>query len=329
MDIPEIRENEPKEDELQPIDEPTVVEINASDIIEAENEQPEQIGTEEPEKSGEQTPETEAASPMESQNKQPKKVCETHSVARAAMIVICFLLPLITAVLSAISAVGCEINSKYLTEQDATMMTIAIAVSILIPFICIFFIGREGDLGISRAAKWVSLLPIGASLYLAFHSLTNDLGTWGNVILIMSLVAILFFALKTVDGKEGLKLACILCMFLLGAAIIALLYLDFEIELNSQFKLSVQFGAVGLMLGTIADARLIFSRISTGWFVFLKSVASTLGLLCAGLIFTAFCRGFTALPEIYLACAALFACYSISAIAEMIALALGALPRKS
>ena len=112
----------------------------------------------------------------------------------------------------------------------------------------------------------------------------------------------------------------LLDMFALGAAIIALLYLDFNIELNSPFKLAVQFGAVALILGTIADARSMLSRIKAGWFIFFKSISSSLCLICCGLIFTAFGRGFKIFPDVYFVLSTLYACYAINSIAEIISL---------
>ena len=239
---------------------------------------------------------------------------------RAPIGIISSFLPVATGILALVAGFDCSLNSKYLGGLGETLLAIAVLVSVIFPLICPIAFKRDRDLSATEKAKWLHLIPAIASFYLSGYTLLNDLGEWGDAILLLSLLAGVFFILKIIDGKEAIKIGGICCLLLLGTAIIALLYLDFDIELNSHFKLAVQLGAVGLMLGTIADARAILSRIGTGWFMLLKSIASSLCLVCAGLIFVAFARGFTVLPQIYLACAVLYSCYAVSAIGETFSL---------
>lgn len=254
-----------------------------------------------------------------------KKPPRAKKVLRAISAVACTLPPVLVGIFATLAALGCEFNSKYLDQSVNLTLTVVILAALLTPFFSFFALRKEHELDGSKIARWLSLAPAAASLYLSAHTLLNDLGKWGDAILILSLIAAAYFILKLTKGKDALKLCGVVGMFLLGTAIIALLYLDFEIELNSPFKLAVQFGAVGFMIGTIADARAILSRISAGGFILLKSIASSLCILCSGLILVVFARDFAVLPEVYLVSATLYACYAISALAEMISLSVACL----
>lgn len=231
------------------------------------------------------------------------------------------LLPIITGILSVISALWCEHNSKYVGEIGSILLIVAALLSVLPPLSGLFIFKKDRNTDATGKARYFSLIPMALSLYSAGYLLLNDIGEWGNAILLLSLAAAIFFILKALDGRPSLKIAGAICLFLFCTAIIGMLYLDFNIELNSPFKVAVQFGAVGMMLGAIADARATLSRISAGWFMLLKSTAASLCLLSAGLIIPAFARGFTILPQTYLTFSLLYAGYAISAIAETIALA--------
>ena len=264
----------------------------------------------------------EAAECADAEQKAVRKTPRSVRVLRAMSLVACTLPPILVGIFATLTALDCESNSKYLDQSACSTLTAIILAALLLPFFCLFALKGKHELNGVKSTRWISLAPAAASPYLSAHALLNDLGKWGDAILILSLIAAVFFILKPLNSKDALKLCGVVGMFLLGTTIIALLYLDFEIELNSPFKLAVQFGAVGLMIGTIADARAILSRISAGWFVLLKSIASSLCLLCSGLIFVVFARGFEVLPEIYFVSALLYACYAISAMAEMISLSI-------
>ena len=241
-------------------------------------------------------------------------------ITRAIMIIICALIPIVVGVISTVIASDCEINNKYIDPSSVRTLIIAATTAILIPFICIFIIGRNHGSNAANNVRWAMVFPIAASLNLSYHTLTNDIGSWSNTILFLSIASVVFFLLKALKASDILKVPCAICLFALGTAIIAMLYLDFDIELNSPYKVALQFGAVGIILGTIADARATLDRIGAGWFVFLKSVASSLCLICVGLVLTAFAQGSTVFPQVYSSFALLYLGYAISAIAEMIPL---------
>lgn len=238
--------------------------------------------------------------------------------SRIALGIICSIIPIIAGVVATIVALDCNLNSKYIGDRASIALTIISIASVVLPFVCALILSRINTAGKTKRVSWSSLLPLVASLYLAYHTLMNDLGKWGNAILLLSLITSAFFVLKMFINKDALKILGAIGIFALSTAIIGLLYLDFQIELNSPFKLSIQFGAVGLMLGTIADARATLFRIKPAWFIFFKSVASSLCLICAGLILTVFSRGFNVFPEIYFVLSILYTCYAINSIAEIL-----------
>ena len=255
----------------------------------------------------------------ETYNAPSRAIC----ITRAIVSLVCILLPILVGVLAVFVALECEMDAKYVEDASLQPLAIASLVAVFLPFICISFFRGQRDHSRSIVSRAISSLPTLPALYLAYYSLTKGIGNWDIAIFFLSIMAAIFFVLKLFDDKDALKLICAFCVFALGTLIIATLYSDFLIELNSIYKLAVQFGAVALILGTIADSRVVLSRIGGGWFIALKSVSASLCLICSGLIFTVFLRGFTVLPYSYFVLSLLFVCYAISALTEIISLCIG------
>ncbi|MGM9644399.1 MAG: hypothetical protein ACI3X1_04865 [Eubacteriales bacterium] len=259
---------------------------------------------------------------------------EPQNKQRTVMRPLRFALPLISIALSltvgfiAFFAVKLtEIDEKYLSESWASALILPLIaavclISLVAPFI---FKGSNKPTSSPLAVRLFSLFPTGAAIYLLYCSIAHGVGDWDVAFILSALVCIPFFVSKLSDGYRNLKVLSSLGVFALSALVIALLYLDHTIELNSSFKWAVQFGGVGLILGVIADSRAALSRISQGWFVFLKSVSLMLCLLCTGLVFTAFGCGFEVFPHSYLVFTVLYFCYSVSTIAELISVSIRAL----
>ncbi len=321
MDLSEIRENEPNQD--QPTDQ-TFDRITETDDLTLETTEQTEADSEQIAQQCEPEIDADAAEPEQPEiiEDAPTPMPMISKTARMAIGIICSALPIVAGVIAAIIALGCDINTKYLTKPSDVALTVTAAAAVLIPLICAIFLSRKNVGNSVSRTSWGSLLPLAASVYLAYHTLMNDLGKWGDAILLLSIAAAVFFILQMLNSKEVFKILCAIGVFALGTAIIGLLYLDFEIELNSPFKLAAQFGGVALILGTIADARATLDRINAAWFISLKSVASSLCLICAGLTFTVFARGFNLFPEIYLVLSVFYACYAVNSIAEIISISL-------
>ena len=327
MNTPEIRDTESNANSTEQINETTMTETTDTERINTEvpskDHHESEVSNNETSDPAATEAEPSAETPAESE--QPEEAVEQpiarkQQASRIIGGIASSLLPIIACVFAVIAALNCEFNSKYVESPDATIMIAIGAIAIVIPFVIHFFVKRDRVPSEIIGAKYFSLLPFIVAIRLSFHALTTDIGEWSDAVMYLSILTAIFFILRTLRNKLALKVIGAICVFLLSTTIIAALYLDFTVELNSTFKLAVQFGAVGLILGTIADARATLSRIGAGWFVFLKSAAASLGLICSGLVFTVFARGFTVLPEFYLSCATLYAFHSISAIAEIISL---------
>ena len=259
---------------------------------------------------------------------------EPQNKQRTVMRPLRFALPLISIVLSltvgfiAFFAVKLtEFDEKYLSESWASALILPLIAAVCIISLTAPFIFKRTEKPTSPplGARVFSLFPTGASIYLIYYTIAHGVGDWNAAFIVSALVCIPFFASKLSDGYRNLKVLSSLGIFALAALIIALLYLDHTIELNSSFKWAVQFGGVGLILGVIADSRVALSRISSGWFVFLKSISLMLCLLCSGLVFTAFGCGFEVFPKSYLVFTVLYFCYSLSTVAELISVSVKAL----
>ena len=256
--------------------------------------------------------------------------------------------------LGCISVVSsCESDARYFSASTAvTVFAIAIALSIALSFAALFIFKKEpiksADMsdGYARAARYSSVLPAFVSLGVALFSLFNEgLEQWSNAVMIFGALSALFFTLKLFTRLVTLKAVSGFGVFLLGAVIIASLYLDMTIELNSHFKLLVQFGAAGMILGTIADLRTLLSpsspkkaktsndigeaensakdgeeviKITARGFIFLKLLASTLCAVCSSVIILYFAVGNSALGTHYLVYSVLYLAYAISVVFELI-----------
>ena len=245
-----------------------------------------------------------------------------------------FALPLISIVLSLTAGIialfavrRTEIDEKYLSDSwaSALILPLIAAVCIVSSASLFLFKGKGKPTVPPLAVRFFSLFPTGAVVYLLYYTIAHGVGDWDVAFIVSALVCILFFASKLSDGYRNLRVLSSLGVFALAALIIALLFLDHTIELNSSFKWAVQFGGVGLILGVIADSRAVLSRRSSGWLVFLKGSSLMLCFLCSGLVFTAFGCGFEVFPRSYLVFTALYFCYSLSTIAELISLSIKAL----
>ena len=251
-------------------------------------------------------------------------------------------LAIAVATIGCMAVIGaCEEDARYFS--DATMprlFAIGIAVAIAVSFVPLFIFKKELPLNFDlsgydiKTARFSNLLPALLSLYAAFFALTDEvLGQWGNAVLICSLITALFFALKIFPRFTVPKVISGFGVFVLGAVIIASLYLDHVIEINSHFKLLVQFGAAGMILGTMADLRVElsartpdgsklpdsqFSKIGVKGYVFLKSLSLTLCLVCSAAVIIYFAKGNTAFGLHYLAYSLLYVSCALSALTELI-----------
>ncbi len=266
--------------------------------------------------------------PIENDSAEDNTAKNSTTPLHAFLPIVCAFLALLGGLFSVIAVLNCQIDSKYLSGEGQSILPAVSLISTFFPIVCLPFFKGAGSIAIPPASRFFSIPTAAAFIYLIYfvtvfgvegnNTSASSLGKWDTAILLLSITAALFFTLKLLNKAELLRAICAICIFALCTAIIAFLYLDFDIELNSAFKLAVQFGAVALIFGTIADARALLSRIGYGWFILLKSIAASLSLICSCLVITAFARSFTVLPESYLALSIVYFCYALSVVAELI-----------
>ena len=172
-------------------------------------------------------------------------------------------------------------------------------------------------------SRCLSVLPAIAAFYVFYFALSDEsLGSWGNAVLVAALVSGVFFILKIFKDACAGRVIGGFGVFALCAIIIASLYLDHEIELNSDFKLLVQFGAGGIIIGTIADIRNALSRIQTAWYIALKATGFILCGVCAAVILSPSVMASGLFPSAYFVYSRLcFACvisYGVEVISALV-----------
>lgn len=218
-------------------------------------------------------------------------------------------------------------GSRYFADSWASaLLCILIPVSVILPCSMPFLLKYSPSKKTNNAANALSWLVGLGAIALFVYIIMKGLGvSWDMSFALIALVAAVFFMLKPLHGRETAKIFFSFGALSLGIAIIAMLYFDREIELNSPYKLAVQFGAAGLMLGTLADAREVMSRITLGWALLFKSTSLTLTLICLGSVVTAFAVGNTSLPEHYLIFALFYLPYALMTATELLLVSLRAI----
>ena len=178
-------------------------------------------------------------------------------------------------------------GSHYLTDSElylpfAVLMISALILS-LMPFIFLDRARLSKEHLIQRIFNLFPACGAAATSYLFFYFSTakvfEDNSKWALYISLAAGVSAVYFILKIINCNispnvmASLRIIFAIGVFALCALIIISLYLDYETELNSHFKLSVQFGAVGIMLGTMADARSALGKVTKRRYISFKAIA--------------------------------------------------------
>ena len=256
---------------------------------------------------------------------------------------VCILLALVSAacVMAGVAIdTSYEAGARYFTDTPNATAFLAIMIAATVfSFVALFIFKKEPiDLnGTPSAVLWIirssNLIPALLALNVAYFALTAEsLGQWANTILLFATVTTVFFALKILPGATVPKVISAFGVFALGAVIIASLYLDHVIELNSHFKLLVQFGSVGVILGTVADARAFLSapvsastdprkdefvKIRAGGYLFLKSISLVLCASCATATLLCFAAGDAAFDASYCIYSMFYFAHAVSSVFEI------------
>ncbi len=254
--------------------------------------------------------------------------------------ILCSVLP-IGYITLALAVFGCacvaadasDPASRYLTDLGSSKVLLAVLIAaIALPTLASAAFRGEKTSCMPLAIRLFSTPAAAASVFLSYFTYKNMKEIWGGISITKdgdaekylqyllpacALISAIFFVLKIFDNLETAKFICSLGVFALSTLIIASLYLDFSIELNSPYKLAVQFAAVAVMLGTMADMRHILSKTGAGRFIYLKAIAAILALLASGLVFTVWPSEANAIPEGYFVYSLFYFSYAVSCCAEL------------
>ena len=198
--------------------------------------------------------------------------------------------PLVATRLVALATGSGKLGSHYLSDSELyvpfTVTLICTLILSLLPFLLLDRSRLEGEHLVPRIMNLIPAIGAAFTAYLFFYFSTARVfegeDKWALYISLSACVAAVYFILKIIGNSvlpnvmSGLRILTAIGVFVLCALIIVSLYLDYDTELNSHFKLSVQFGAVGIMLGTMADARSALGQVSKRRYLSFKAIALTL-----------------------------------------------------
>ena len=206
----------------------------------------------------------------------------------------------LSAVFSHLATESGKLSAHYLTDSEHyTTFVISLICTLIFPLIALVAFDNyilEKEHLIPRILNLVPAAGAALSAFLFFYFSTASVfeadSKWAPYISFCAIISTIFFLLKMCNNRfapnvmAGFKILTAIGVFAFSALIIVSLYLDYTTELNSHFKLSVQFGAVGVIIGTMADVRASLSRISRRAYLIFKMTALTLTLTSAISILT-------------------------------------------
>lgn len=222
------------------------------------------------------------------------------------------LMALLTAMIGVIAVnTSYRTGAHYFTESPIfTALTVISIVSVIAVIVPYFILDRASvvvSVCKDRIVRLVYLLPATSSVLCAIicsGSENNEKFT--TLTVVAAAISALYFILMAFNAHPAITLLASIGHLLFCALIIITLYMEPVIEINSDFKLLVQFGAAASMLNTIADSKILLSRASTSSFFSFKIAALIFCLLSGMVTVTVFSVGGAAFDRSYLYFAILY-----------------------
>lgn len=174
-------------------------------------------------------------------------------------------------------------GSRYVSSSPlALLFYIIIAIGSLFSLSASFVLKKSNKYLTSQntlITKVVNILPIAGSLVCLFFSLFSlsdkSAGAMPIVISLTAIFAVLYHLSYSIAFPPTLRLISGYGQIIFCVVIIAQLYLDFSVELNSTAKLMLQFSLVAMMLNTISELKITIGKPSASQYMMAKSL-----LLC-------------------------------------------------
>ena len=227
-------------------------------------------------------------------------------------------LALLTAIFGALSFVtSMTENGRYFVSSvSVTLLYISLALTIIFAFSSV--IAFEKNFIISTPFKWIRftyLLPavcIASIIVNLFKKLsansTDEQNRIIEILLVVSAFASLFYLLSIVINFSKTVTAGFGYVFILFCILaIAKFHTDHSLEMNSPFKIIMQFTAAATALSILSDIRTCIGRPGPSQYLISKICSITLSVLCVVSSAIVYSRGFSTDYIIYailfLACA--------------------------
>ena len=210
-----------------------------------------------------------------------QKLLKAYKLGTAAVLAL-------TAVLGLISFLAFfDSGARYFENSPIKIILyVILALAVLFAISAAFTSKRIGKIEIAPKAPYsLSLIPTATAIAVfaiaATETAKGDNSTLSIIIAISLLGAALYHLADVLNFSGAARLALGYVKILFCVLIIAKLYLDFKVELNSPIKLLAQFSAATAVLSTLSDLRSLIDRESTGYFILSKICYLTASLLGA------------------------------------------------
>ena len=223
----------------------------------------------------------------------------------------------ITAFLGVLASISSsEARSRYF-ENAALAICLYVAIAIAAAFaLSSFFVFKRTTLvkenAESSVLRFLNLSPAVALIICTVVSATSKMVLALRVcVAILCILSALGYICRAFKLPDTVKLICGYSQVLFLIFIIVSLYVENSIEINSPFKLLVQFAAAALMLEALTDMRNILYGVRLRMFAFSKILSLTVCLLTGCVIVYIFASGNKVFDKSYLAYSIYFLCNSL------------------
>lgn len=251
------------------------------------------------------------------------------------------------AVLTAAAGVLCVLfsfdgQSRYFTDSVWTIaLSVLLALCAISGLVALFLFKKTAaniEIAASSPFRWLNVLTSVSLVACACAVLkklelvnAKPVETGGELTLGMAAVLFMFllciaYSLSKIANRQGAIVTVsgmaelILCLY-----VIVTLYFDPIIEINSPFKLLIQFTAASVALAVCAEIRQHVSGISAATYVAAKTMSAALGLVSFAITICLYAKDVSLDGYVYLVYSIYFAARAIPTIYDLICLKLQAI----
>ncbi len=202
-------------------------------------------------------------------------------------------LAIVTVIASLLAYTSAMNNgSRFFNDSAASVILyVVLAIDMLFAFSALFLFKKNQKIeSHSKLASYSAAIPCLASVLVLVWSFIDASkkpdNVWAILIALASVFSAFYFLAQIIRFDSTLILisgyvSIFLCLF-----IIAKLYVDLAIEMNSPVKLAIQFAAAAVATSILSDLRNLIDRPGPSQFVFSKVCTIMLALFCAAGTFT-------------------------------------------